>query len=436
MQKKDKEILRLAIPAIVSNITVPLLSLVDVAIVGHLGKASYIGAIAVGSMIFNTVYWLFGFLRMGTSGMTAQAFGAKDKCEEISLMLRSLLVAFAIGFAFILLQVPLLNSALMFMSPTEEVALSARLYFKICIYGAPAVLGLYALTGWFIGMQNSRTPMIVAILQNVVNIIASLSFVICLKMKVDGVAFGTLTAQYFGFGLSVFLFWKHYRGLLKDLSIGAVFLRERIAKFFLVNRDIFLRTLCLVSVMLFFTTASSWKGEEILAVNTLLLQTYMIFSYFLDGFAYAGEALSGKAYGAQDGKELLLTVKRLFVFGALMTLLFTLAYVLFGKAFLTLLTSQQSVVDMSGDYIYWIYILPLAGVGAFVWDGIFIGITATKGMLMSTFTAAATFFLLYFSCFPLLQNNALWLAFILYLAARGLVQTAYFFVNTIKRINR
>ena len=249
MDKRNKEILKIALPSIVSNITVPLLGLVDVAIVGHLGAAAYIGAIAVGGMMFNVMYWIFSFLRMGTSGMTSQALGRRDLCEVTRLLARSAGIAFAVAAALILLQKPLLAAALGIMQPTEEVAHLASVYFLTLIYGAPAMLGLFSLSGWFIGMQNSRSPMAVAIVQNVVNICASTFLVFGCGMKVEGVAFGTLTAQYAGFIMAVALCWRHYRRLRAYFSWQGVWRRDDMRRFFSVNRDIFLRTLCMVSVM-------------------------------------------------------------------------------------------------------------------------------------------------------------------------------------------
>ena len=317
MDKRNKEILKIALPSIVSNITVPLLGLVDVAIVGHLGAAAYIGAIAVGGMMFNVMYWIFGFLRMGTSGMTSQALGRRDLCEVTRLLARSVGIAFAVAAALILLQKPLLAAALGIMQPTEEVARLASVYFLTLIYGAPAMLGLFSLSGWFIGMQNSRSPMAVAIVQNVVNICASTFLVFGCGMKVEGVAFGTLTAQYAGFIMAVALCWKHYRRLRAYFSWQGVWRRDDMRRFFSVNRDIFLRTLCMVSVMLFFTSAGSWQGEVVLAVNTLLMQFYLLFSYVMDGFAYAGEALSGRYFGARNAAALRDTVRHLFRWGFL-----------------------------------------------------------------------------------------------------------------------
>ena len=294
MKHIDRQILQIALPSIVSNITVPLLGLIDVAIVGHLGSPAYIGAIAVGGMLFNIIYWIFGFLRMGTSGMTSQAYGKRDLPEIVRLLMRSVGIGLAVALCLILLQVPIRQTAFLIIHPTAEVREMATLYFHICIWGAPAMLGLYGLSGWFIGMQNSRIPMYIAITQNIVNIIASLSFVCFFKMKVEGVAFGTLIAQYAGFIMGLVLWMSRYGKLKKYILWKGVLQKEAMMRFFQVNRDIFLRTLCLVTVTLFFTSAGASQGEIILAVNTLLMQLFTLFSYVMDGFAYAGEALSGR----------------------------------------------------------------------------------------------------------------------------------------------
>ena len=412
-----------------SNITVPLLGLVDVAITGHLGSAAYIGAIALGGMLFNVVYWIFGFLRMGTSGLTAQALGAGKREETIEWLLRSQTIGLGIAVALLLLQVPIRELALLVMQPTEEVRAFTVTYFNICIWGAPATLGLFGLNGWFIGMQNSRVPMAIAITQNVVNILASLCFVFGLGMKVEGVALGTLIAQWCGFLMGAFLCWRYVDMSLCRVFKGwkvswkSLFDRQSMLRFFEVNRDIFFRTICIVSVMLFFTSAGSWQGEVILAVNTLLMQLYLLVSYVMDGFANAGEALSGKYYGAGDRSSLRLTVRRLFVWATLMATGFTVVYVLGGKPFLGLLTDEPSVVEASADYVWWAYLIPFVSMGAFMWDGIFIGLTASRQMLQSMFAAAVTFFVLYYLLHPSMGNHGLWAAFLAFLLVRGGVQT-------------
>ena len=418
-----RDILRIAIPAIVSNITVPLLGLIDVAIVGHLGSAAYIGAIAIGGMIFNVIYWIFGFLRMGTSGLTSQSLGGRDLAECVRLFIRSFGIGIAVAAMLMVLQVPIRTLALLVMRPTAEVAALATTYFDICIWGAPAMLGSFAVTGWFIGMQNSRIPMIVAISQNVINIIASLLLVFSFGMKVEGVALGTLIAQYGGLLIAIALGWRHYGRLRVHYTSSRLWERSSMFLFLRVNRDIFLRTLCLVSVMLFFTSAGSWQGEQMLAVNTLLMQLYLFFSYFMDGFAYAGEALCGKWYGARNTAMLNATVRSVFVWGAAMMLLFTLVYAAGGNLFLRMLTDEADVLSLAGGYLFWSVILPVAGMAAFVWDGIFIGITATRSMLISMFAAAASFFAVYHLAMPAMGNHGLWLAFAVFVFMRGAVLT-------------
>lgn len=427
MTRTDQQILHIALPSIVSNITVPLLGLIDVSIVGHLGAASYIGAIAVGGMLFNMIYWLFGFLRMGTGGLTAQAYGRHDLQEVTRILLRSLSISLLLALALLLLQYPIRNIAFMCMDTSKEVRQLATLYFHICIWGAPATLGLYGFTGWYIGMQNSRFPMYIAITQNIVNIAASLFFVFALGMKVEGVALGTLVAQYAGLGMACLLWLAYYRPLRKYLLQKALFDRTEMKRFFQVNRDIFIRTLCLIAVTVFFTSTGAAYGDVVLAVNALLMQLFTLFSYFMDGFAYAGEALTGKYIGAKDNQSLRLTIRHLFKWGIALSLLFTLLYGAGGKSFLGLLTNDTSVISASEEYIYWVLAIPLAGFSAFLLDGICIGATATHLMLRSMLVASASFFLLYYGLHDTLGNHALWMAFIVYLALRGIVQAFYYF---------
>ena len=415
MKPRDRQILQIALPSIVSNITVPLLGLIDVAIVGHLGSPAYIGAIAVGGMLFNIIYWMFGFLRMGTSGMTSQAFGKRDLPEVVRLLLRSVSIGLAVAFCLILLQTPIRQGAFLLIHPTDEVKEMATCYFHICIWGAPAMLGLYGLTGWFIGMQNSRIPMYIAITQNVVNIIASLGLVYLCGMKVEGVALGTLIAQYAGFLMGIVL-WMHNYGRLKRFwEIKNYKLK--------IKGGEGAGTLCLVAVTLFFTSAGASQGEIILAVNTLLMQLFTLFSYVMDGFAYAGEALSGRYIGARNREAFTDTVRHLFGWGAVIAVLFTLVYALGGNAFLGLLTDDKEVIAVADTYFYWALAVPAVGIAAFIWDGIFIGATATRGMLLSMAAAAVSFFILYYGLHPVLANHALWLAFLTYLLMRGVVQT-------------
>lgn len=421
MRPQHKEILKIAVPSILSNITVPLLSLVDMAIVGHLGSAAYIGAIAIGGTVFNMIYWIFAFLRMGTSGMTSQAYGSGNRKEMKNHLYRSLTTSAGVSLALLLLQAPVLHLALLIMTPTPAVADLASSYFRICIWGAPAVLGLYSLTGWFLGLQNARYPLYVAVFQNLVNIGASLFFVFVLHTNVEGVATGTLIAQYCGLLLSLFLGYRMHRrtGLDFTFSIREVLCRTELKRFFTVNRDIFLRTLCLVCVTMYFTSAGSRQGETILAVNALLMQYFTLYSYFLDGFAFAGEALAGKYFGAGNREGLARTVRGLFLWGGGVAFCFTLFYATCGSGFMQLLTDETGVICTARPYLPWVAAIPFAGLAAFIWDGIFIGLTATRQMLASMFCATVTFFLAYHLLFSVWHNHALWLAFLLYLSMRG-----------------
>lgn len=436
----DKEILRLAVPSIVSNITVPLLGLIDLAIAGHLaspangGGEAYISAISVGSMIFNLIYWLMGFLRMGTSGMTGQAYGA-DNWQGVRLLLRrSLTLSLFIATTFLILQYPLREAALTIIHPSSDVWQLATTYFNIVIWGAPAMLSLYSLNGWFIGMQNTRVPMTVAIAQNVVNIIASLSFVYGLGMKIEGIALGTLVAQWSGVFMSSWFVKQMLKTTLKQEDDNQTRANERIftwKKFFTIDRDIFLRTVCLVAVNLAFTSAGARQGDMMLAVNTLLMTFFTLFSYVMDGFAFAGEALAGRYYGAKDYEELSTVVKCLLRhWGIPMAIAFTLVYIVGGQLLLHLLTDDASVIASAQAFFPWACAIPLAGMAGFIYDGIFIGLTATRGMLLSSFISSISFFTVLTvsmllpirHAHPILVNHTLWAAFIIYLAMRGFIQ--------------
>ena len=428
----NKKILHIAIPSIISNITVPLLSLVDTTIAGHLGKTACIGAIALGGMIFNMAYWLFSFLRMGTGGLTAQAFGAGDQKESKIVLLRSLTVAASVSFLLIVLQRPIIEAAFSFVSATPEVEYLARQYFSILIWGAPAVLGLYSFTGWFIGMQNARLPMIIAITQNVVNIVVSASLVFLLHWRVDGVATGTLVAQYAGVGMALMAWWVKYRHQLPTVSWQKVCNRLAFKKFFSINRDIFLRTFCLIAVSTYFTSAGSAQGEVVLAANTLLMQFFILFSYISDGFAYAGEAIGGKCMGAGENVHFQKLFRLLVVWGLAFVALFTSIYVSLGSQLLRLFTDDSTVVRQAIGYLPYACAIPIVSFMAFIYDGLFIGCTATRYMLVSMFVASAIFFGIIL-IFPL-TNHVLWAAFLAYLACRGIIQ-AYLYPRVVKKIS-
>jgi MATE family multidrug resistance protein len=364
----NKQILKLALPNIITNITVPLLGMVDIAIVGHIGNASHIGAIAIGTMIFNLIYWNFGFLRMGTSGLTAQAYGAEDWDETMRIMVRGLAIAVSVALLLILLQDPIAQLCERWIDSSEEVMQLALQYFYIRIWAAPATLGLYVLKGWFIGMQNSHTPMWIAIIMNIINIVFSLLFVIVWKMGITGVALGTALAQYSGLTMAiVFWFWK-YGYLRSRFDLQGSLHWQEMKRFFKVNGDIFLRTLCLVAVFTFIPAISASMGDQILAANTLLMQLFTLFSYIMDGFAYAGEALVGRYTGAKDQENLRLSVKYLLRWGMIITLLFTVIYYFWGEYILAILTNDKTVIAEAMSYMTWTLLVPITGFSAFLFD--------------------------------------------------------------------
>lgn len=417
-----KQIAALALPAIVVNITTPLLSISDVAIAGHLGDTRCIAAIAAGSTAFNLLYWLLGFLRMGTSGLTAQAHGATDSTECRLIALRALTIALVAGLLFSLFNGPLCRLSMLLLDIQGHTASLASDYFMICIWGAPAVLGTFALTGWFVGMQNTRVPMYVSIIIDIFNIALSALLALYFRMGVTGIAIGTLAAQWLGFALLLLRWWTTLRRLsLPKLATRP--LLDNIGRLLRVNADIFLRTLCLVSVTLWFTRTGAAQGAEMLAVNALLMQMFTLFSYFTDGLAFAAEAICGKYSGENNHPMLSLSVRTFLRIGLYGALLFSAVYLLLGSDFLALLTDDAATASLAATYSLWAVFIPIAGFLGFIWDGICIGLTNTRAMLATMLSATAIFFITYSLAFPSLQNHGLWLAFILYLLCRGITLT-------------
>lgn len=421
----NRNILKLAIPNIITNITVPLLGMVDTAIVGHITAGAsgedYIGAIAIGSMIFNIIYWNFGFLRMGTSGFTAQAYGADDKKEQMSILLRVCTIALLAALALIVLQKPIGLLTEAFVENKNHALDLALEYFFIRIWAAPATLGMYALKGWFIGMQDSKTPMWISILINVLNIVFSYVFAIGLSMNIEGVALGTVIAQWGGLAVSVSIWFVKYGSLRIFADWKEALQRSKMILFFKVNADIYLRTICLIAVTTYFTVASSSMPYPLLAVNTLLMQLFTLFSYFMDGFAYASESLCGRFKGANDRVNLAKCVKYILLWGAALSILFTAIYFFFGSDILSILTNKKDVLAVCEEYKYWTLLIPLCGSVAFLYDGILIGMIETKLMRNAIFVATALFFALFFGFKNSLGNDALWIAFLTYLLARSVL---------------
>ncbi|MDA3890224.1 MAG: MATE family efflux transporter [Salinivirgaceae bacterium] len=423
----NKKILNLAIPNIISNVTIPLLGIVDLAIVGHLESNIYIGAIAIGTMIFNLIYWTFAFLRMGTSGITAQALGARNFTEVMGTLIRGLVVAVASALLILALQIPIEKLAFFLIDGSSEIEQHARTYFYIRIWAAPATISLYAFTGWFIGMQNTKTPMIIALFINLLNIGLNYLFVYTFGLKSDGVAWGTLIAQYTGLVTAIVFLIIYYRKYFKYIKRSAILETSVLLKFFKVNSDILIRMISILAVFTFFTSKSASTNNNILAANTILLQFLFIFSFLTDGFAYAAEALTGKFYGAKQPKKLKKVIKLSFFWGIITALIFTFLYLFFNEQLLKLLTNQQDIIDVAKKYTIWIVLIPVVSVASFIWDGIFIGLTATKQMRNSMMISVfGVFFPLWWFLNPIYENHGLWFAFILFLFSRGFIQTIMF----------
>ena len=419
----DRQILRIALPSIITNITVPLLGLIDLTIAGHLGDAMFIGAMSVGAMMFNLTYWNFGFLRMGTSGTTAQAYGRGDMTAARGALLRACFMALAIALAIVALQHPLQRLTLAIIAPSQQVLALARSYYLIVVWGAPAVLTMMALKGWFLGMQDSKSAMHISIVVDSLNVVASLVAVYGFGMGFIGIAIGTLVAEYLGLAFSIGLLAHKHPNLLRNLQLREILQWHELKRMTAVNSHIFVRSFCMILVTLSFVSIGARSGDLTLAVNALIMQLFILFSYFMDGIAFAGEALVGRFVGEGNHRQRHNCVKHLMVWGAVVMAIYATAYTLLPRQIFTLLTSDAAVVTAAVGYRWWCLAIPLASMAAFVWDGVFIGQTDTRGMLLAVMSASATFFAIYF-LMPVPQgNNRLWLAFIAYLAMRSIMQT-------------
>ena len=409
----NKNILRLAIPNIISNLSVPLLSSVDTALMGHMDQVYYLGAVAVGGMIFNFVYWGFGFLRMGTTGLTAQAFGNDNLEEAVSVLGRALLVAFSAGFLLIIFKEVIEYVSFLIVPTSGNVETHARLYFGIRIFAAPATLALYAFTGWFMGMQNATLPLIITVFTNGLNIGFNLFFINNFGMKADGVALGTVCANYIGVIFTIFLFRKKYKGLLQHIKTKLILDWKKLKKFFQLNMDIFFRTLCLIFAFSFFTAKSSEAGETILAVNSILINLWTILAYGIDGFAFAAESLIGRFVGAKDIVNFKKAVKLSFVWGIGLGVIISLIFWIFAEPILAIFTNKSDLITFAMVFMFWTIMAPVVNGFCYIWDGIFIGATATRAMLITSLISTFLIFLpTYYLTYPYFGNHGLWLAMI------------------------
>ncbi len=420
----NKEILRLAIPSIFANITVPLVGIVDVAIAGHISDAAAIGGIAIGSMLFDLLYWNFGFLRVGTGGMTAQAFGRKD-CQgmmdiflqSISIALGAALFVFMIGWVF--------ADVVLACTPcSPEVESFARQYFNVRIWAAPATLSLMVFKGWFIGTQNTVSPMVCDITVNVVNMITSYTLARHTPLGAIGVAHGTVVAQYTGLAVAVFLLYRGYGSYLKLLNFRASVGWKKLRHLLSLNGNLFLRSLCFMVIYVGFTTITSKYGDEELAVGAIMMKLFMLFSYFIDGFSYAGEALVGRFIGEKNRLAVNKAVRDLFAWSMGIGALFTVIYSASGDGMIRIMTSDPHTISASQHYLFWLTLMPLVSCAAFMWDGIYIGATAGKDIRNCMICAAAGFVTGYAALNGQIGVQAAYVGYFIHLIVRALYLTA------------
>lgn len=424
----NKDIIRLSLPAIVSNITVPLLGLCDTGISGHLGSERYLAAIAVGSMMLNVVFWLFGFLRMGTTGLTANAYGNGKDDEISSIFTRSLTLALGLGILLVIFREPLLNMLLIVVNAEPEVSDLVRRYFLVSICEAPAMLSIMAVSGWFVGMQSTLWPMVIAISVNVINIIISFMLVFHFQYGFEGVAWGTLMANWMGFVAAMIAAIRFRKGKKLFVNPAKVWKGGEFGKFFTVNVNLFFRSFCIISVSLGVTAAGARLGALILAVNAVMMQFFTFFSFFMDGFAFSAEALTGKWYGSGNIIMVRKVVKTLLKWSLGVASAFTLVYIGGYSGIVEILTNETSVQLGVEQMRIWLWILPIISVWAFIYDGFYVGITDTSKMMCATLFSSVIF---YFDAFThisegslhlgVVSNNMLWSAFIAYLLLRGVI---------------
>ncbi len=419
-----RQILRLAIPNIISNISVPLLSSVDTILMGHLSPA-HLAALGVAAMIFTFLYGNFNFLRMGTTGITAQAFGREDAHALTYTLLRALLLALVMGILLILLRDPILDAGIYLMNVSDAYAQMVREYFHIRIMTAPAIFMIYALMGWYFGLQNAYYPLWITIFINLANLLLSVYLVKVLGMGIAGAAYGTLIAQYAGLVLALGLLVR-YRERLTGIEAGHLFHKAAFLAFLHINKNIFIRTVALTFSLAFFYAQAAKAGELMLSVMILLLQFMIWMSFAIDGFANASESLVGKYYGMRDRERFYRAVRQSFWWGGGFAVLFSLLYCFAGEAIIRLYTDQQALVDASMQFMPWVVLMPLLSFGAFIWDGIYIGMTASRAMRDVVVLSTLLFLGLFYLTRGIDFIWSLWLSFLAFFVIRTLLQSWLF----------
>jgi MATE family multidrug resistance protein len=423
---QNQDIWRIAAPMILSNISVPLLGMVDTGVTGHLEDAAYLGAVAIGSTIFGFLYAGFNFLRMGTTGITAQRFGANDSVGLKVALGQALVVSLAIAIALILLQVPIASLSMHALGPDAGIAALANEYFFVRIWSAPATLANYALIGWFIGLQNARVPLYIVLVINVTNIVLDLVFVLLLGMKVEGVAAASVIAEFSGLavgGAFAISYLKRHSGHLLMSHLTSV---RGYAAFFAVNAHLLVRTMALMFTFAFITAAGARLGGLVLAANAVLMNLLHLMSFALDGFAHAAEALVGKAVGAKDRDSLQRAVTLALRWSLYVAVLFSLFFLVAGRPLVRLLTDLTAVIDVSFVYLPWLVLLPLVAVWSYLYDGVFVGATRAREMRDIMLVSSFLVFLPATYAFSFLGNHGLWLALTLFLASRGIGMHYYY----------
>lgn len=414
----NRIVLKLAVPSIFANITVPLVGMADTAIAGRLGDASVLGGIAIASMLFDLLYWNMGFLRVGTGGMVAQAYGRGDFKDAMSTFAMGIATSLSFAFLFIVLQWVYADVAFRFIECSPGVEALAREYFFIRIWAAPATLSLNVFKGFFIGMQNAVSPMLVDVTVNVANIVASVYFAFYAGLGFSGIAWGTLSAQYLGLLLAVMLMAFHYRKYFHLLDIRNDIRPGKMRKFFILNADLFVRSLCFLFIYAGLTSLAARYGDVELAVSSIMMKLMLLFSYFVDGFAYAGEALSGRYIGAKDRGSLRRAVKVIFMWSGAIGVVSTLGYWIGGEWMVGFMATDATVISHSAKFLPWLLVMPVVSCAAFTWDGIYVGATATKSMRNAMLWAVAGFFLSYFLLKGAIGVHSLWVGYMMHLVIR------------------
>lgn len=429
---QHKRLFYLALPMVLSNITVPLLGLVDTAVIGHLEHAYFLGGSTIGAMLITSVVWLCGFLRMSTTGLSAQTLGLGDISKNLLVLLRGVCLAFFIGIVMILLQSPFLDIALSIAGGSEKVQFYANQYAQIRIWGVPAALANLVILGWLIGNQQGKTVMWVLIATNLVNVCLDLVFVYIFNWQVQGVALASLLAEYSGMLLGIAFIAKHYKKALTTLLSNVqqfnrlLFDKQVLANYFQLNRDILIRTLCLQACLFFITFQGARLGDTVVAANAILMNFLLLISFSLDGIANATEAMVGKAHGENNNKALKRTVNISLFWSFMFACFYAVLFAVFGSFFLSLISDIPSVIDFAEQYIGWMILLPLVSCWCFLYDGVYIGLLQPKMMRNSMFVAT---FGCFFPVWYLLQdfgNHSLWAAYSIFMLARGVILAWHF----------